>query len=141
MPCSLRRKAMREVLAILCVATALFFSLLFLKTGKVWGHEAHEPHAQWFKSQRMNPETKKRLGVDYQSCCDAGDHFPTRFRLVEDGTRYGAETYEYMWRDGTWKRVPQDIIQRKKTPDGRPVLFLNKITGQEYCLIIDEEGI
>jgi len=131
---------MREWLAIICVAVAMFFSMLFLKQGKVWGHESHEKHADWYKSQRMNPETKQRLGVNYQSCCDAGDHYDTRFRIVEDGTKYGAETYEYLLPNGTWKRVPTDIIQRKKTPDGRPVLFMNKITGQEYCLILDEGG-
>lgn len=125
--------------AILLVTVVLFFALLFLKTGKVWGHEAHEPNAAWYKNQRMNPETKQRLGVQYQSCCDAADVYPTRFRLVEDGSKYGAETYEYMWK-GKWKRAPQDIIQRKPTPDGRPVLFINKITGEEYCLILDSEG-
>lgn len=122
-------------------AVALFFLLVFLKTGGlVFAHEAHEPYADWFKSQRMNEETKQRLGVNYQSCCDAADVFPTRFRIVEDGTKYGAETYEYLLPNGAWKRVPPDIIQRKKTPDGRPVLFMNKITGQEYCFIVDEVG-
>ena len=125
--------------AVLLMALVLAFSLIFLKTGKVWSHELHEPHAAWYKSQRMNQETKQRLGVQYQSCCDAADVYPTRFRLVEDGSKYGAETYEYLWH-GKWKRAPQDIIQRKPTPDGRPVLFINKITGDEYCLILDSEG-
>ena len=58
---------------------------------------------------------------------------------MDDGSRYGAETYEY-WRNGKWMLVPPDIIQRKPTPDGRPVLFINKITGEEYCLILDSEG-
>lgn len=128
--------------AILLVATAMFFSMLFLKTGKVWGHEAHQPNAQWFKSQRMAPATKNRLGVTYESCCDLGDHYPTRFKLVNDNSKYGVETYEY-WviAEKKWKVVPQDIIQRKKTPDGRPVLFRSPQSGVEYCFIIDEEGI
>jgi hypothetical protein len=120
------------------IAMLLFVASWFLGTAQA--HEPHEPHAAWYKSQRMNGKTKERLGVSYQSCCDVGDVFPTRFRMVNDGSRYGTETYEYL-KDGRWFVVPPDIIQRKKTPDGRPVLFLNHSTGVEYCFIIDEEGI
>jgi hypothetical protein len=103
-------------------------------------HEAHQPHAQWFKSQKMNPATKERLGVAYQSCCDAGDHFPTRFRIIKDGSPYGADGYQYLL-NGKWKDIPPDIVQRGKTPDGRPVLFRSPHSGTEYCFILDEEGI
>jgi hypothetical protein len=58
-----------------------------------------------------------------------------RFRLVEDGSKYGTETHEYL-KDGRWRIVPPDIVQRKKTPDGRPVLFISRHTSQELCLIV-----
>ena len=94
---------------------------------------------QWFKSQTINPVAKDRLKIGYESCCDYGDVFRTRFRLVDDGSKYGAETYEYE-KDGKWKVIPADIIQRKPTPDGQPVLFIQKSSGREVCFIIDREG-
>jgi hypothetical protein len=105
-----------------------------------WASGAYAHDDPWYKQQMMNPETASRLGVQYKSCCDAGDHYRTRFRLVNDGSKYGTETYEYM-KDGKWKLVPPDIIQRKPTPDGQPVLFINKHDGRELCFIIDKEGI
>lgn len=103
-------------------------------------HDHRLANADWYKRQTINPEAQQRLQVPYKSCCDAGDHFDTRFRLISDGTKYGAETYEY-WTGDTWKVISPDIIQRKKTPDGRPVLFIIKSTGKEVCFIIDEGGI
>jgi hypothetical protein len=103
-------------------------------------HDHRMANADWYKSQTINPEARQRMQLGYKSCCDAGDHFQTRFRLVNDGSKYGVETYEY-WTGDAWKVVPQDIIQRKKTPDGKPVLFIIKSSGKEVCLIIDEEGI
>lgn len=121
---------------LLAVTLALGITVL----DKARAHESHQPHAEWFKSQRMNEATKKRLGVSYQSCCDAGDHFPTRFRIVNDGSAWGQETYQYL-ANGVWKNIPPDIVQRGKTPDGRPVLFRSPYSGTEYCFIIDEPGI
>lgn len=127
-----------ERMWILLVTLVLIFSLAFLQGA--WAHEEHEPNAQWYKSQTMNPEAQKRLGTPYKSCCDAGDVYKTRFRLVDDGTKYGVESYEYL-RDGKWKLIPPDIIKVDKTPDGRPVLFINKNTGLELCFIIEGAGI
>jgi hypothetical protein len=103
-------------------------------------HDAYQPNAAWYKAQKMNPKAQVRLGVFYDSCCDAGDHYQTRFRVVEDGSKYGAETYEY-WKNDQWRVVPADIIQRKPTPDGKPVLFISKHDGRELCFIIDRPGI
>lgn len=118
----------------------LWSAMMCFVVAGVKAHEAHQPHAQWFKSQKMNPATKERLGVSYQSCCDAGDHFPTRFRILNDGSQYGTEVYQYLV-DGKWKNIPPDIVQRGPTPDGRPVLFRSPHSGTEYCFIIDEPGI
>lgn len=95
----------------------------------------------WYSQQTLNPATMKRLGTSNASCCDHGDVFRTRFRVVQDGSRYGAETYEYERAPGVWKTVPPDIVQRKPTPDGRPVLFINPYSGTELCFVIDEPGL
>lgn len=116
-------------------ALAKFLLLLVLGAIPAAAHEE-----EWYKQQELTPQTQRRLGVGYKSCCDAGDHFRTRFRFVEDGSRYGTETYEYL-KDGAWKLIPADIVQHKPTPDGRPVLFINKNDGRELCFIIDKEGI
>lgn len=107
----------------------------------VLSHEAHDPHLQWYKSQEMNESARQRLQTQFKSCCDAGDHFRTRFRLLNDGSKYGAETYEYLSGLGKWTVVPPDIIKRAKTPDGKPVLFIHRSSGKELCFIIDDEGI
>lgn len=106
----------------------------------VVAHDSTHKHADWFNNQEMTPASRERMQVPWKSCCDAGDHFQTRFRLVEDGSKYGTETYEYL-KDGVWKIIPADIVQRKPTPDGSPVLFINKYTGVELCFFIDREGI
>jgi hypothetical protein len=103
-------------------------------------HDDNHPHVHWYRSQTINPAARVRLNVGYTSCCDEADHYETRFRMVEDGSRYGEESYEYL-KDDAWKLVPPDIIQRKPTPDGRPVLFINRRDGRELCFIIDREGI
>lgn len=127
----------------------LAFGLVYALNWPAWAQEnphkdrsqwANSPHKKWYDSQEMNPAARERLSVPFKSCCDNGDVFHTRFRVVEDGSRYGTETYEYE-REGRWKLVPADIIQRKKTPNGQPVLFIHKATGNELCFIIDEPGI
>ncbi len=101
--------------------------------------EAPQEVRDWYHSQEVNPEAQGRLNLPFKSCCGSGDTFHTRFRLLNDGSKYGAETYEYE-QDGKWKLVPSDIIKRAKTPDGRPKLFLRDKT-LPICFIIDEEGI
>lgn len=114
------------------VALALSLVLAFLKGA--WAQE------NWYHAQEINPEARARLQTSYKSCCGAGDVFRTRFRLINDGSKFGVETYEYL-QDGAWKVVPLDIIKRAKTPDGQPVLFLLENKTVPVCFIIDEEGI
>src|SRR5262245_50467898 len=122
-------------------ACARFLLLLVLACIPAAAHEEHDPSAAWYKSQTINDAARQKMGIySYASCCDAGDHFHSRFRLVDDGSKYGDETYEY-WKDGRWFVIPPDIVQHKPTPDGRPVLFVNKNDGRELCFIIDREGI
>lgn len=126
-------------LGIALCCTFLATVLAFVRGA--FAHDASHPHADWYKSQVITPEARVRMKIPFKSCCDAGDHFDTRFRLINDGTKYGAETYEYLARDGGWRVISPDIIQRKPTPDGKPVLFILKESGKEVCFIIDKEGI
>lgn len=103
-------------------------------------HEHGAPNADWYKSQQMTPETRSRLQVQYWSCCDHADVVEAKFRLIEDGSKYGLESYEFLER-GVWQPIPPDLIQRKPTPDGKPVLFRNRHDGKLLCFIIDQEGI
>lgn len=125
-------------LGIALCCTFLVGSLAFVKGA--FAHDHKDPHYDWYKQQQINEEARLRMQLAYKSCCDAADHFDTRFRLVNDGSKYGVESYEY-WTGDKWKAISPDIIQRKKTPDGRPVLFIIKGTGKEVCFIIDEAGI
>lgn len=134
----------REVLeftACYAAAIALSFALTiaFGYLGLAHAYDESSPRGQWFKAQEMTPAARERLSTPWKSCCDQGDVYHTRFRLMEDGSKYGAETYEYM-KDGRWHLIPADIIQVKPTPDGRPVLFVDS-SGREVCFIIDREGI
>lgn len=129
-------------LAVWCGIAACCFLLVDALVGVkgAFAHEPGTPHADWYKQQQINPEAQQRMQLGYKSCCDEADHFQTRFRLINDGTKYGAETYEY-WTGNSWKVISPDIVQHKKTPDGRPVLFIIKSSGKEVCLIVDEGGI
>lgn len=118
-----------------------FFICLGMGVRQCMAHDASHPNADWYKAQKMTPETRDRLRfpMSFTSCCDKGDAVENlRLRVVEDGSRYGAETYEYLTASG-WKRVHPDIIQRGRTPTGQPVLFILQ-SGHESCLIIDREG-
>lgn len=112
---------------------------VFGKDKSQWA-DADPARREWFRRQTMTPDACNRVQVGNCSCCDHGDVFKTRFRLAENGSKYGVETYEY-WKDDKWKLIPPDIVKHDKTPDGRPVLFINHRNGQELCFIIDEEGI
>ena len=41
-----------------------------------WADSAPEVQA-WYENQKITPETRKRLGVSYDSCCGHGDVFRT----------------------------------------------------------------
>jgi hypothetical protein len=100
---------------------------------------AHDPshaHASWFNNQTINEAARQRLNVPYKSCCDAGDHFKTRFRVAADNS----DQWEY-FKDGEWKVVPADIVKDEETPENQPVLFINKHTGVELCFFVPRGGI
>ena len=82
----------------------------------------------WFYSQRLSTEAQRRLGLGFSSCCDAGDVYPRRFRVVNDGSKYGHEEWQYE-RGGEWLSIPSDIIEHTETPTGQPVLFLFPYDG------------
>lgn len=131
--------ALRELLIVL---------LVFAEVCRLFGAGvalADEPdpqtnRAEWYKKQKLNEETRKRLGISWTSCCDAGDRYRTRFRIVDDGSKHGADAYEYE-KDGVWKPIHPDIIRRKPTPDDEPILFIDKQTGNEVCFVIGKGGV
>jgi hypothetical protein len=99
-------------------------------------HDQRHAHASWFNSQTMNDAARQRLNVPYKSCCDAGDHFKTRFRVAYDNS----DQWEY-FTDGEWKIVPPDIVKDEDTPENQPVLFINRHTGVELCFFVPRGGI
>lgn len=126
--------------AVLVGILLAIFAIAVMWSGTAKGHDATHANAEWYTSQMLTQATRERLRVGYTSCCAKSDHYETRFRIVDDGSKYGADGYEY-WHKGEqrWRPIHPDIVQRKKTPDGRPVLFM--IAGVEVCFVVDEEGI
>jgi len=96
---------------------------------------------EWYKTQEMTETTWRRLGSpSWNSCCEKGDVFRTQFRVLNDGTKYGEDTWWYE-KDGVWKQVPPDTIHwGQHTPDGRPTLFIYQNTGQELCFYPGRDG-
>lgn len=127
----------RWALAAMAAVAVLGWSVAFTTLANA--HDPSQPHSEWYKNQKINPEARPRLNVPFTSCCDESDHFKTRFRVLNDGSKYGTETYEYLAGE-KWKVISPDIIKRAPTPDGQPVLFIHKTTGKELCFIIDEGG-
>jgi hypothetical protein len=103
----------------------------------VLAHGPSMPHHDWYNKQQMNEAARKRLGVVFKSCCDAGDHYKTRFRVADDNS----DQWQYLAKNGQWKIVPPDIIKEEETPENQPVLFINKHDGMELCFFVPKGGI
>jgi len=97
---------------------------------------ASSERQSWFQSQTINPDAQKRLRVSYKSCCDNGDVFKTRFRVNSEG----GDQWEYL-EDGKWKVIPTDIIHEEPSLDNTPILFKNRLTGQELCFFKPQGGL
>ena len=116
---------------------ALLWSAVLASPLVLMARNIYQPDAAWYQEQKMNPQAQARLGVFHSFCRDAGDHVRTRFRVAAGGAKPGAETYAY-WKDGQWKAIPADIVERKPTPDGKPVLFVSRRDGRALCFIVDK---
>jgi hypothetical protein len=112
---------------------ALLWSAVLASPLVLMARNIYQPDALWYQEQKMSPQAQARLGVFHSFCRDAGDPVRTRFRVAQGG----GETYQY-WKDGQWKAVPADIVERKPTPDGKPVLFVSRRDGRELCFIVDK---
>ena len=111
-----------------------------VKDRSKWAN-ADPERKKWFESQMMNEATRQRLNVQYRSCCDAGDVFRTRFRVIDDGTKYGTERWQYLDdKTGDWKTIHPDIIKDEKSIDDEPILFRNKHDGRELCFFPPKGG-
>jgi hypothetical protein len=123
----------------------LFLALLLgvvLAVGIAQRVEAQDARKQWFESQTLNEATRQRLGVQYKSCCDGGDVYRTQFRVVDDGTKHGAETWFYQHKQtGEWRPIHPDIIKDEASIDEEPILFINKYDGKELCFFPPKGGI
>jgi hypothetical protein len=72
--------------------------------------------------------------------CEKGDVFHTQFRVINNGTKYGEDTWWYE-KDGKWKQVPPDTIHwGQHAPNGQPTLFIYQTTGQELCFYPGRDG-
>ena len=96
---------------------------LFLITWKP-EYAQNPPEVQdWYKSRILTPETKARLGVPWNSCCDHSDVVRTQFRANKSD---GKDEWWYVDpTDHQWKLMPDDIIQEgDPSPDNQPTLFM-----------------
>lgn len=105
--------------------------------------DADPARKRWFESRTLNEATRQRLGVSYRSCCDAGDVVKNlRWRVLADGSRHGAERWQYRdERTGAWTTIHPDIVQEEASPDEAPILFRNKNDGRELCFFPPRGGI
>ena len=115
------------------------FAVAQTKDRSQWA-DAPPERKKWFESREINEAARQRLGVKYMSCCDNGDVFRTRFRVVDDGTRHGLEQWQYL--DGNvWKAIPDDVIKQEPSLDNQPILFKNRWTGEELCFFKPNGGM
>lgn len=140
-------KFYQELLRVSVIALA--FVLLFWSACS-WarnldGRYDNFPNHQWYGEQHLTAAAQARMG--FASCCSDGDEYPTQFKIVEDGTRYGSESYFY-FKDGVWLLVPKDIVKKAETPDGAPHIWLfpydtnSRVPqGAPICFIIPEHKI
>ncbi len=131
---------------LLAVAMGMFVGFIQRGHARNLNHEwDNSPNRAWYAEQRLTEAAKTRLG--FVSCCSDGDEFPTQFKVVEDGTKYGQNRYFY-YKDGQWLIVPEDIIKVGETPDGAPHIWLfpydNRADvpkGTPVCFVIpDNKG-
>lgn len=129
------------VLLILCglaLGAGIFAAGVLASLRDARAHDASHPHAHWYNNQTINEAARQRLNVPYKSCCDAGDHYKTRFRVAADNS----DQWQYQDKQtGAWKVIPPDIIKDEATPENQPVLFINRHTGVELCFFVPRGGI
>jgi hypothetical protein len=100
--------------------------------------QADSATREWYKSQKINPAARQRMGHAWSSCCERGEVFRTKFR-GGDGP-HGSDEWWYL-KNGQWKRIPDDVIHwDEHAPDKRPTLFLFNGNGEELCFYPGEDG-
>lgn len=112
--------------------------LLFAATAKaddaaVHGNAGHD----WYANAELTDAAWKRFGYSWKKCCEHSEVFRTEFHVNKDS---GDDEWWYLKKDGTWKRLPNDIIHWGETaPDKQPTLFIYQ--GVEVCFWPGEGGI
>lgn len=93
---------------------------------------------QWYATRELTPETRARLGVAWQSCCNHSDVVRTKFKV--DRTSGGDQWFWWDAAKASWRRVPPDTIHwGEHAPGGQPTLFA--VEGTETCFFPGESGI
>lgn len=120
--------------------TALVFLALF-GSGVAFaddrGTSSSPERREWFRSQKINPAARQRMNVPFESCCDEGDRFKTRFRVGHAGQ----DQWEYLDSDGKWKVIPPDIISDKPGFEGEAILFKRQLDGAPLCFYPPTGGL
>jgi len=129
------------ILEAICALACIIGMILVIMAAKN-AHAVYKPeYAQlpqvvqdWYKNQKMTPAAQARMKKGWTSCCEHGDVYKTQFRALDDGTKYGRESWWYQKKDGTWKQIPDDVIHwDEPAPDYQATLFIYGATGEELC--------
>lgn len=128
------RLALRAALVLAAVAlAALLWGWSQAASARDDGRyaDADPARRQWFRELEIPGSFREREGIQFKSCCDAGDVVPTRFRVDKAS---GADIWMYEAPGGRWEIVPPEIIiHDKRAPDGRGYLFA--VGGRLVCFV------
>jgi len=119
------------------IALGAFVLIPTIKASPRWDErftQIEQSIRDWYKAQEMNPATWERLGSpSWKSCCEKGDVFHIQFRVINNGTKYGEDTWWYE-KDGKWKQVPPDTIHWGNTlPMVSPPFSSTKTRGRSFA--------
>jgi hypothetical protein len=122
------------------IVTSAFVVLMLVLPSYADDVQSSPERRKWFQNQQIPHSARERLrrdhGVNYASCCDAGDRFRTRFRVGS----VGQDVWEYLDGDKGWKVVPPDIINDAPSIDEEPILFRRKSDGVPLCFFVGKGG-
>lgn len=129
---------MRTRFAALALAGTLCLASHSFATWKPEYANAPWELRNWYLTRTLTPQTQKRLGVPWNSCCAHSDVVRTKFSV--DRTAGDDEWYWFDSGINDWRQVPPDTIHpNEHAPDGRPTLFVHE--GKEVCFYPGDGGI
>lgn len=97
-------------------------------------------YSEWFKRQKLNPETQARLNVTWTSCCEHADRIKVKFVALPGKDEWWYEDPT----DGQWKQVPPDTIHEGFDPEMPEQLRVEGVLmvyqGKVTCTWIPKDG-